>query len=212
MRPFGELLEEAVAFHGHLCPGQVLGVRMARAGCRALGIEEPRGMHKKLVVFVEIDRCATDAIQAVTGCSLGKRTLKHLDYGKMAATFVNVPTGEAVRVVARDDARERVSGYARGVTDPRKAQVAAYGVMLEPELLSLTPVVIRPGWLDRQRVRVSCRLCGEGVNYGREVLADGLALCRSCIGEGYYAPRTAPVPPARAEVGNTVRAGGAART
>lgn len=189
MRPFDELLQEAVAFHGHLCPGQVLGVRMAMAGCHALGIGEPKGMHKDLVVFVEIDRCATDAIQAVTGCSLGKRTLKHLDYGKMAATLVKATTGEAVRVAARDDARERVSVYAFDVKDPRKAQIAAYGVMPEPELLSLTPVVILPGWLDRQRVRVACQICGEGVNYGREVVSDGFTLCRPCFGGGYYVPR-----------------------
>ncbi|MBI2154118.1 MAG: TraR/DksA C4-type zinc finger protein [Candidatus Rokubacteria bacterium] len=190
MKPFGELLREAVAFHGHLCPGQVLGVRMAMAGCRALGVAEPKGMGKNLVVFVEIDRCATDAIQAVTGCSLGKRTLKHVDYGKMAATFVNVATGEAVRVAARDDARERASGYAPGVSDPREAQVVAYGVMPEPELLRLTPVLIQPGWLDRRRVRVPCSLCGEGVNYGREVVSDGLTLCRSCAAGAYYVPRT----------------------
>ncbi len=189
MQPFDELLREAVAFHGHLCPGQVLGVRMALAGCRALGIAEPKRMRKNLVVFIEIDRCASDAIQIVTGCSLGKRTLKHLDYGKMAATFVNVATGEAVRVVARDDARERAGGYAPGVTDPREAQIAAYRVMPEAELLSLTPVVIRPGWLDRRRVRVSCQLCGEGVNYGLEVVTDGLTLCRSCFAGGYYVPR-----------------------
>ena len=84
-RPFDELVEEAVAFHGHLCPGQVLGVRMAVTGCREVGIPLPRRAGKGLVVFVEIDRCATDAIQALTGVSLGKRTLKHLDYGKMAA-------------------------------------------------------------------------------------------------------------------------------
>src|SRR3989304_10086580 len=101
MRAFDELLAEAIAFHGHLCPGQVLGVRMTMAVCRALGVEEPKSMRKCLVVFVEIDRCATDAIQALTGCSLGKRTLKHLDYGKMAATFVNVSSGDAVRVAAR---------------------------------------------------------------------------------------------------------------
>lgn len=190
MRPFDELLTEAVAFHGHLCPGQVLGVRMAVAGCRALQIDEPKAMGKGLVIFVEIDRCATDAIQAVTGCSLGKRTLKHMDYGKMAATFVRVATGEAVRVVARDDARERASAYASGVADPRKAQAEAYRVMPEAELLSLTPVVIRPGWLDRNRVRVFCQLCGEGVNYGLEVVTDGLTLCRSCFAGGYYAPRT----------------------
>ncbi len=190
MRTFDELLHEAVAFHGHFCPGQVLGVRMALVGCRALGIEEPKVMGKGLVVFVEIDRCAADAIQAVTGCSLGKRTLKHLDYGKMAATFVNVATGEAVRVVVRDDARERAGAYAPGVADPRQAQLAAYRIMPEGELLSFTPVVIRPGWLDRRRVRIFCQLCGEGVNYGREVVSDGLTLCRSCFAGGYYIPGT----------------------
>jgi len=189
-RQFDDLLEEAIAFHGHLCPGQVLGVRMAVAGCRQVGIDRPRRAGKGLVVFVEIDRCACDAIQTVTGCSLGKRTLKHLDYGKMAATFVNVASGEAVRVVARDDARERAGAYAPGVTDPRKAQIAAYRVMPEAELLSLTPVVIRPGWLDRKRARVFCQLCGEGINYGLEVVSDGLTLCRSCFAGGYYVPRT----------------------
>lgn len=80
-RPLAELLEEAVALHGHSCPGQVLGVRMAMAGCREVSIPLPRRAGKGLVVFVEIDRCATDAIQALTGVSLGKRTLKHMDYG-----------------------------------------------------------------------------------------------------------------------------------
>jgi len=189
VRPFDELLQEAVAFHGHLCPGQVLGVRMAVLGCRALGIDEPKAMGKRLVIFVEIDRCATDAIQAVTGCSLGKRTLKHMDYGKMAATFARVATGKAVRVAARDDARERASAYAPGATAPRQAQLEAYRVMSEAELLSLRPVTIQPGWLDRNRVRVFCQLCGEGVNYGREILSDGCTLCRPCFAGAYYASR-----------------------
>ncbi len=189
MRAFAELLQEAVVFHGHLCPGQVLGVRMAMAGCRALGIAEPKSMHKGLVVFVEIDRCATDAIQVVTGCSLGKRTLKHLDFGKMAASFVNVVTGEAVRVVARDDARDRTGGYAPDITDPRQAQIVAYRLMPEPELLRLAPVAIKPGWLDRKRVRVLCQICGEGVNYGLEVVSNELTLCRPCFAGAYYAVR-----------------------
>lgn len=200
MRPFAELLRDAVAFHGHLCPGQVLGVRLVLAGCRALGIAEPRSLGKSLVVFVEIDRCATDAIQAVTGCSLGKRTLKHLDYGKMAATFVHVPTGAAVRVAAREDARERAPAYAPGVADPRQAQIAAYQVMPEDELLSLHSVVILPGWLDRRRVRVACQLCGEGVNYGLEVRSNGLTLCRSCLTGGYYTPRADSIRLAPAEM------------
>ncbi len=186
MRPFADLLRDAVAFHGHLCPGQVLGVRMALAGCRALGIAEPRSLGKNLVVFVEIDRCATDAIQAVTGCSLGKRTLKHLDYGKMAATFVHVPTGLAVRVAAREDAREGAAAYAPGVADPRRAQIAAYQVMPEHELLTLHSVIVLPGWLDRPRVRVACERCGEGVNYGREVVSNGQTLCRPCFAGAYY--------------------------
>src|SRR5690349_12367029 len=116
------LIDEAVAFHGHMCPGTVLGVRMALAGCRAVDLPEPRNAGKDLVVFVEIDRCATDAIQALTGVSLGKRTLKHVDLGKMAATFVNVPAGRAVRVAARESARELAWGYAPDAEDLRAAQ------------------------------------------------------------------------------------------
>lgn len=192
---FDDLLAEAVRFHGHLCPGQVLGVRMVRAGCRALGIDEPRRAGKRLVVLVEIDRCATDAIQALTGVSLGKRTLKHLDYGKMAATFADAVTGAAVRVVARDDARERASAWAPGESDPRRAQAAAYRVMPEELLLRLQPVVVHPGWLDRRRVRAACERCGEGVNYERGVRIGGRFLCRPCSGDSYYTPRTAAVAP-----------------
>src|SRR6266496_1216295 len=98
METLDELLERAEHSHGHMCAGQVLGVRMALLGCHLLGVEEPRGKDRKaLLVFVEIDRCAADAINTVTGCRLGKRTLKFFDYGKLAATFLNVKTGEAVR-------------------------------------------------------------------------------------------------------------------
>jgi formylmethanofuran dehydrogenase subunit E len=175
-----------VRFHGHLCPGQVLGVRMTLAGCRAVGIEEPRRAGKQLVVFVEIDRCATDAIQALTGVSLGKRTLKHVDYGKMAATFVDVARGAAVRVVARDDARALVAAWSPGESDPRRAQIAAYRVMPEESLLRCEPVSVVPGWLDRPRVRVPCDACGEDINYRREAVVNARVLCRPCAGEGYY--------------------------
>ena len=154
---------------------------MAIEGCRALGIDELKTMGKNLVVVVEIDRCATDALQSVTGCSLGKRTLRFVDYGKMAATFVSVAARQAVRVVARDDARGRASEYAPGVTDPRQAQLEAYRVMPAVDLLSVRPAVVLPEWLDRRRVRVFCQLCEEGVSYGREVVSDGLSLCRPCF-------------------------------
>jgi formylmethanofuran dehydrogenase subunit E len=185
-RPFEELLDEAVRFHGHLCPGQVLGVRMVRAGCRAVEIEEPRRAGKVLAVFVEIDRCATDAIQALTGVSLGKRTLKYLDYGKMAATFVNLARGAAVRVVARDAARGLVPQWAPEEADPRRAQITAYRLMPETSLLRLEPVSVMPGWLDRPRVRVPCDGCGEDVNYRRETVVNARVLCRPCAGERYY--------------------------
>jgi formylmethanofuran dehydrogenase subunit E len=181
-------LAEAVAFHGHLCPGVVLGLRMVRAGCRAIGIERPRSAGKGLVVLVEIDRCPSDAIQALTGVSLGRRTLKHLDYGKTAATFVNVATGAAVRVVARDDARARAALWAPGAPDARTAQTSAYRVMPEADLLRLEPVVVDPDRLDRRRVRVACQACGEGVSGRREVRSGGRTLCRACAGECYYAP------------------------
>jgi formylmethanofuran dehydrogenase subunit E len=190
-RAFDDLLHEAVAFHGHLCPGQVLGVRMVVAGCRALGLDYPRRAGKRLVALVEIDRCATDAIQALTGVSLGKRTLKHVDYGKTAATFVDTQTGTAVRVVAREEARALAGALAPHEPDPRRAQTDAYRSMPEEALLRLERVVVDPTWLDRRRVRVLCAACGEGVNYGREVRAGGRLLCRACAGQPYYV-RTEP--------------------
>jgi len=189
-RSFDELLAEAEAFHGHGCPGQVLGVRIVQAGCREIGIDNPRAAGKGLVVFVELDRCAADAIQALTGVSVGKRTLKHVDFGKMAATFVDVARGRAVRVAARDSAREHAHEYAPPGADERQAQIAAYRVMPESELLSITPVTIKPGWLDRKRVRVFCDVCGEGINYQREVVRDGQTLCRHCAGDAYYSVQT----------------------
>lgn len=186
-RPFDDLLDEAVRFHGDVCPGQVLGVRMACAGCREVGIDEPRNAGKSLIVFVEVDRCAVDAIQALTGVSLGKRTLKFLDYGKAAATFVNTVTGRSVRVAARESARARAAQLMSAERDARRAMIAAYRVMEEDALLAIAPVTIAPGWLDRPRVRVDCARCGEGVNYRREVVVDGRALCQACARPAYYA-------------------------
>lgn len=185
-RSFDDLLAEAVSFHGHMCPGQVLGVRMTLAGCRAIGVDDPRTAGKSFVVIAEIDRCATDAIQALTGVSLGKRTLKYVDFGKMAATFVNADSGASVRVAAREEARARAMRLAPAERDPRQAQTLAYRIMNERELLSVTPVTVSPALLHRSRARVVCQACGEGVNYEREVHRDGLVLCRACAGEAYY--------------------------
>ena len=122
VKTFEEHLQAAAAMHGHLCAGQVIGVRMARRGCLELGLDpDERADRQRLIVYVEVDRCATDAISSVTGCKLGKRTLKHVDYGKVAATFVDTRTGRAVRVVAREDARDKARAYGDGdgSTPPR---------------------------------------------------------------------------------------------
>lgn len=183
MRSFDELLQESAAIHGHQCAGQVLGVRMAMVGCREVGVDEPKGS-KKLVVYVEMDRCATDAVQAVTGCSLGKRTLKFLDYGKMAATFVNTETRRAVRILAKDDARALAPRYAQDAAiNPREAQKQAYRIMPEEMLFAVTPASLEipaqemPGYRGD---RVQCAACGEGINYHREVHAGGRTLCIPC--------------------------------
>jgi formylmethanofuran dehydrogenase subunit E len=187
MRSFEELLKESSSVHGHHCAGQVLGVRMAMVGCREVDIDEPKGC-KKLVVYVEMDRCATDAVQAVTGCSLGKRTLKFLDYGKMAATFVNLETRKAIRILARDDARSLAPLYAQDVANPRGAQKKAYAVMPENSLFSIQAVTVNiseenlPGF---RSARVYCEKCGEGINLRREVKLAGRTVCIPCAQGGF---------------------------
>ncbi len=182
MRPLTELLKESSSLHGHHCAGQVLGVRMAMVGCREVGIDEPHGC-KKLIVYVEMDRCATDAVQAVTGCSLGKRTLKFLDYGKMAATFINTAAQKAVRVLAKDNARDHAAAYAPNAANPREAQKQAYTVMPEDLLFGIQPAWVEipeenmPGF---RSPRVYCDSCGEGINLRREIHLAGQTLCIPC--------------------------------
>lgn len=190
METLDDLLVQAEAAHGHMCAGQVLGVRMAMLGCRSVGVEDPKGADaKKLVVFVEIDRCAADAINTVTGCRLGKRTLKYFDYGKLAATFLNTGTGEAVRVVALDSAREAADHSFPDIENKYDRQLRSYKVLPDDRLFKVERVRIeladkdRPG---RPVSRVSCAECGEGVNDRREVIKDGRVLCRACAGGAYY--------------------------
>lgn len=189
-RSFETLLEESAKTHGHLCPGQVLGVRMAIYGLGRIGITDPRGADRKnLYLFVEIDRCATDALQSVTGCSLGHRTMKFLDYGKMAATFVNLSTGKAVRIVAREDAKLRAKEYFPEIEDKYRNQFEAYKVMPDDELFLSSEVEVSippqdmPG---RPLSRVQCDRCGEYVQDMREVRISGGTLCRNCMEGGYY--------------------------
>src|ERR687883_1159026 len=127
METIENLLKDCERLHGHLCAGQLLGVRMALLGCRLIGIEDPRGADRKnLIVWVEIDRCMADAVSAVTGVRLGKRSLKFLDYGKVAATFLNSSTEEAVRIVALEESRALADERYPLIEDKRERQFRAY--------------------------------------------------------------------------------------
>jgi formylmethanofuran dehydrogenase subunit E len=179
MRTLEEDLAAAEAFHGHLCHGMVMGVRMARLGCRELGIEDP-ATYRDLVVYVEMDRCASDAVSVVCGVTLGRRRMKWVDYGKMAATFVDLATGKALRVAPRPEVP-----HADKKVDP----LLFWKDWTDEQLFSCKPVGItipgedKPGWPIR---RVVCELCGEQVQDAREVIKDGRTLCRACAGGAYY--------------------------
>ncbi len=185
-----KLLDESVRLHGHLCPGQVLGVKMSILGLKMVGIEDPKGKDRKdIMVFVEMDRCATDAVQSVTGCSLGRRTLKFIDYGKMAATFLNLKTGKAVRIIAREEARGWAKEKMPQIEDKYKAQLEAYKIMSEEELFDVMEVEVplKPEDMPGRPIsRIKCQRCGEYVQDMRHQEVNKELLCRYCAGEGYY--------------------------
>jgi formylmethanofuran dehydrogenase subunit E len=184
METFEELLVKAEAAHGHLCAGQILGVRMALLGLERLGIDDPRGCDRKRVVtFVEIDRCATDAIGMVTGCRLGKRTLKFRDWGKMAATFVDLASGRGVRIVALENSRDLARDLYPHIENKSQQQMQAYRELPDAQLFRENQVKVEvdpselPGYKSE---RIVCSRCGEGVNFGRYKDVAGLRLCLSC--------------------------------
>jgi formylmethanofuran dehydrogenase subunit E len=183
-----ELLNRCASRHRNLCPRQVLGVRMALAGASLLGMELPRG-DKKLLVIAEIDGCFVNGIEVASGCSVGHRTLRVEDYGKVAATFVQVENGRALRLAPLPGVRQRAWLYAP--EQPRRyfAQLHGYQHMPAGELFSfqevalVTPVrdlVSRPG------VRVNCDTCGEEIINERQVRCGDTVLCRGCAGPAYY--------------------------
>lgn len=208
MQELDTLLAEAERAHGHLCAGQVLGVRMAMLALRELGVRDPRSRtlasgelnsdRKRLVTFVEIDRCATDAIGVVTGCRVGKRALKLRDWGKMAATFVDLqaPLGDAasdpaykgLRVVALESSKARARELYPSL-EKNAQQMKAYREMPDAELFAMQWVKVPlpanefPGY---KGVRLACARCGEGVNFDRFVERDGERLCLACAHGTYY--------------------------
>jgi len=192
VKTFAQYEELARQAHGHMCAGQILGIRLAIHGLGLLGIDDPTGAYRKrLVTYVEIDRCATDAIGVVTGCRLGKRALKFLDFGKMAATFCDLETGKAVRVSAKESSRERAHQMFSEIEDRKQQQMRAYRELPESDLFDVQWVTVHIGPEDLpgfKGPRVACAGCGEGINFHREVMVDGRTLCRACAGQRYYEP------------------------
>ena len=193
MQSLDELLVECEVLHGHMCAGQLLGARMAVLGCRLIEINDPRGAdRKKLIVWVEIDRCMTDAVSAVTGVRLGKRSLKYVDYGKVAATFLNTETGIAVRIVALESSRALADQRYGKIQDKRERQFRTYREATDEDLFEVASVKVDLRDLDAPgapRRRVICSSCGEGINDGREVTSEQSGcLCQRCAFGGYYLP------------------------
>ncbi len=191
MNDFETLLKGSAEAHGHLCPGQVIGVRMAMLGCKLVGLDDPTSpsQAKKLLVYVEIDRCATDAIAYVTGVKLGRRSLKFVDYGIMAATFLNLETGRAYRICSTEESRDLVSRHAPGISDKHRQQLEAYKLMSTEELFQIEEVFVQVPPHDMPgstRAKTVCQNCGVMVRDHREVLKDGKILCRPCAGDVYY--------------------------
>jgi formylmethanofuran dehydrogenase subunit E len=192
LQPLAEYELLAAVAHGHLCAGQILGLRMALHGVTLLGLDDPVGKdRKRLVCVVEIDRCMTDAIGVVTGCRLGKRALKFRDFGKAAATFCDLQENRAVRIAARESARERARALYPDIADKNQQQMRAYREMPDEDLFAVEWVRVTFGAEDLpgyKAPRVVCAQCGEGVSFRREVVRDGRALCRACAGDCYYGP------------------------
>jgi formylmethanofuran dehydrogenase subunit E len=188
MKTLPELLAAAAQSHRHLCPRQVLGVRMGLLAGEVLGLALPQ-TNKRLLTIAEIDGCAVDGISAATGCWVGRRTLRVKDFGKVAATFVDTQTGRAVRIAPRTGCRERARAYAPEARNRWEAQLLGYQRMPDEALFSIQSVQLKvplAQLLSRPGVRTLCDLCGEEIMNEREVTRDGQVLCRACAGESYY--------------------------
>jgi formylmethanofuran dehydrogenase subunit E len=191
MQDFETLLKGSTEAHGHLCPGQVVGVRMATLGCRLIGLDNPssREQIKKLIVYVEMDRCTADAVAHVTGVKLGRRSLKFMDYGIMAATFVNLENGQAFRVLSTEEARDLACAYAPEIAEKYTRQLEAYRRMPNSVLFRVQQVEVNLSEFDLPgptRYKATCTRCGQVVRDHREVVENGNALCRPCARGAYF--------------------------
>jgi formylmethanofuran dehydrogenase subunit E len=188
-------MEESAARHQHLCPRQILGIRIGLAGLRVLGLidstYQPRFQNsgKRLLTIVETDGCGADGVAVATDCVVGRRTLRVFDFGKVAATLVDTLTGRAVRIAPVPAARPLAVQYAPASATPWHSYLQAYQVIPDAELLHIRPVQLKLSLteiLSRPGLRVLCQQCGEEIMNEREVVHEGSVLCRGCAGEAYY--------------------------
>lgn len=188
MPAFEELLYQSAVLHQHLCPRQVLGVRMGLAAGQWLGLELPQ-IGKRILTIVETDGCLIDGLAVATGCRVGRRTMRVLDFGKVAATFVDTQVGRAVRIVPSASTRKRARDYAPDAQSRWEAYLLGYQRMPDAELLEIQEVTLTVSLekiLSKDGYRVNCDVCGEEIINEREVVRDGSTLCRSCAGAQYY--------------------------
>ena len=191
MDGFENLLEKSAAAHGHLCPGQAVGVRMAMLGCRLIGLDEPtcHDQIKKLIVYVEMDRCTADAVASTTGVKLGRRSLKFVDYGIMAATFVNLETDKAIRIISTEESRDLADAYAPGIADKHARQLEAYKRMPDSVLFRVQQVKVAvpdEDYPGPTRFKATCSRCGQVVRDRREVIQNGRLFCKPCTDDVYF--------------------------
>jgi formylmethanofuran dehydrogenase subunit E len=184
------LLDLSAARHSHLCPRQILGVRIGLAAGEALKLPLPR-RDKRLLVILETDGCFADGVEVATGTSVGRRTLKVVDYGKIAATFIDVKSEAAVRIAPQLDIRDRSWVYAPEERRRYFAQLVGYQQIPDAELLTIQPVTLTTPVaqiVSRPGVRVDCAVCGEEIINEREIWLQNRALCQACAGPAYYLP------------------------
>lgn len=188
MATFEELLDRCAALHRHVCPRQVLGIRMGLWAGELLGLEVPQ-QNKRLLAIVETDGCFSDGVAVAANCWVGRRTMRVEDYGKVAATFVDTQTGMAWRLAPHPAVRSQAALYAEGAANRWQAMLIGYQQMPRDELLVAQRVELTMPVreiVSRAGVRARCERCGEEIINAREVVLDGVTLCRSCAVGGYY--------------------------
>ena len=185
---FESLLRQSASLHRHLCPRQVLGVRL---GMCAVGLFAPLlpQKNKRILAMVEMDGCFADGVSVATGCSMGHRTMRLADEGKIAATFIDTHEGRAMRIHALPDLRARATAFARSAPSRWHAYLSAYQHLDDEEMFGTIPVRLNfdvRAIVGEPGARTICSRCSEEILNLREVVRDGRILCRSCAGESYW--------------------------